>query len=224
MAFTTEQHGDITAISVSGNLDSMTVPEFQEILNTVREAGQTRIVVDLGEVDYMSSGGLRAMLTARNAGCDLRLSRAGDRVQQVLELTGTDQLFSIYGNLMDAIGSFGNTQGEGMDYTTEKQGDVTVVALTGNMDSLTSGGIESSLLEMVQGGTANMVVDMSGVAFMSSAGLRTLLAVSKAARKAGGDMRLVEGPDGIQKVIKMAGFDNIFKSYGDADTAVSSFE
>lgn len=65
----------------------------------VRQGGP-HIVVDLGDTDFIDSTGLGAMVsglkTARAAGGDLRIARAGTQVMMVLQLTKLDQILHSY--------------------------------------------------------------------------------------------------------------------------------
>jgi anti-sigma B factor antagonist len=79
------------------------------------------------------------------------------------------------------------------------------------------------LTSQIQQGHANLVVDLIGVEFMSSAGLRTLLGGVKDARSSGGDLRITSTNPGIDKVLKMSGFHNIAKVFPSQAEAVSSF-
>jgi anti-sigma B factor antagonist len=58
---------------------------------------------------------------------------------------------------------------------------------------------------------------------MSSAGLRTLLGAVKEARSNGGDLRIISTNPGVDKVLKMSGFNNIAKVFPSQAEAVSSF-
>ena len=48
-----------------GRLDALTVPRFEEGLRDYLEQGRAQLVIDFGDVTYISSSGLRALLTAR---------------------------------------------------------------------------------------------------------------------------------------------------------------
>ena len=59
------KHVDI--VSVTGRIDSATAPEFDNALKGLLERGRKKIVLDFTKLDYMSSAGLRAMLSALKA-------------------------------------------------------------------------------------------------------------------------------------------------------------
>src|SRR5687768_4692815 len=99
----------------------------------------------------------------------------------------------------------------------------TIVTVTGSVDALTAAELSRVLTNQIQEGHANLVVNLIGVEFMSSAGLRTLLGAVKEARSNGGDLRITSTNPGIDKVLKMSGFHNIAKVFPSQAEAVSSF-
>ena len=108
---------------------------------------------------------------------------------------------------------------------TEVQHEInsTVIIVTGSVDALTASDLSKVLMNQITDGHANLVVDLIGVEFMSSAGLRTLLGAVKEARSNGGDLRITSTNPGIDKVLKMSGFHNIAKVFPSQAEAVSSF-
>jgi anti-sigma B factor antagonist len=103
-------------------------------------------------------------------------------------------------------------------------GIVDVIAIKGSIDALTSPDVTAAINKHIHDGHPNVVLDFAGVEFMSSAGLRAILAGVKEARAAGGDLRIAAVQPSIDKVMKMAGFHNIVKIYTSAEDAVKSFE
>ena len=101
--------------------------------------------------------------------------------------------------------------------------DNTIVAVSGTVDALTAPDLAKVLVGQIAEGHVNLIVDLIGVEFMSSAGLRTLLGAVKEARSNGGDLRIASTNPGIDKVLKMSGFHNIAKVYASQAEAVSSF-
>jgi anti-sigma B factor antagonist len=99
----------------------------------------------------------------------------------------------------------------------------TIITVSGTVDALTAAELSQVLTSQIQQGHTNLVVDLIGVEFMSSAGLRTLLGGVKEARSSGGDLRITSTNPGIDKVLKMSGFHNIAKVFPSQAEAVSSF-
>jgi anti-sigma B factor antagonist len=99
----------------------------------------------------------------------------------------------------------------------------TVITVTGTVDALTAPDLAKILVSQIAEGHVNLIVDLIGVEFMSSAGLRTLLGGVKEARTNGGDLRIASTNPGIDKVLKMSGFQSIAKVFPSQAEAVSSF-
>ena len=99
----------------------------------------------------------------------------------------------------------------------------TVVAIQGSVDGLTAGDLLASLGAEVQAGKTRLVADLAGVEFMSSAGLRAVLATVKDARQHGGDFRLAAVRPDVWKVLNLSGFTSILKIFPDVDSAVASY-
>ena len=61
-----EKDGEVLTLAVNDRLDSVTSPDFEKRFLEIIDGGERFIVVDLSEVDYMNSAGLKAILMAAN--------------------------------------------------------------------------------------------------------------------------------------------------------------
>jgi len=104
----------VTLVSVSGRVDSSNAAELDNTLKENMNDDNYNIVLNLSEVSYMSSAGLRALVSAlreckKHRG-DVRLSEPSERVAEVLDLAGLTvaeaPLFQVFDNDMAAVGSF----------------------------------------------------------------------------------------------------------------------
>jgi anti-sigma B factor antagonist len=111
-----------------------------------------------------------------------------------------------------------------MEFSVEQHDKAAVVGVTGSVDALTAGEVTDFLSKQLDAGSTFLVLDLSKVSYISSAGLRTILATLKEARTRGGDLRLAAIQTNVQKVLQMSGFTSILKTYTDVETAVSSFK
>jgi len=111
-----------------------------------------------------------------------------------------------------------------VEITAEPAGPTTVIAISGSVDALTSGAVAHFLSEQIGAGQKQLVADLSRVEFMSSAGLRAILATLKESRQQGGDLRLAAAQPGVERVLKMSGFTSILKTYPTVAEAVASFQ
>ena len=110
-----------------------------------------------------------------------------------------------------------------MDIHIQPHGDIAVVVITGSVDGLNAVTVLDTLQDHVAQGNTRLVVDLQGVAYTSSAGLRALLATVKEARRRGGDLRLARINPNVRKVLELSGFVTILKVYGEIEEAVGSY-
>ena len=107
MQISQEEQNGIVVVAPRGSVDSTTAAALDAHLVALSKTAQPRIVIDFAQVDYISSAGLRVMLTlakrVRDAGGSLTLCSLGDTVRQVFELAGFLPLFSIEGSRDGAV-------------------------------------------------------------------------------------------------------------------------
>lgn len=101
--------------------------------------------------------------------------------------------------------------------------EVTVVEVSGRVDGMNANEMGSAIGGAIDGGGVHVVLDLSGVDYMSSAGLRELVNSFKKAKRAAGDIRLAQPSDRVREVLEMAGLDTIFRIYGSQSEAVGSY-
>jgi anti-sigma B factor antagonist len=110
MVINVEQQDSVAIIRPVGYVDAVTAGALADALNGQLRAGNARLVVDLGQLDYMSSAGLRVLLAslkeARRQAGDLRLANAKAEVSQVLEMSGFSKILQVYGTVAEAVASY----------------------------------------------------------------------------------------------------------------------
>ena len=111
-----------------------------------------------------------------------------------------------------------------MEVKTRQFKRVDVVEVSGRVDSATAPRLEETLQAILGQGRFNIVVDMQGLEYLSSAGLRVLVAALKETRRWNrGDVRLSNVPERIKGVLNLAGLDALFSVYDATVDAVGSF-
>lgn len=99
-------------VAISGSVDALTAGEITQYLSGRINAGKRQIILDLGQVDFMSSAGLRAILTAlkesRQQGGDLYLAGAQPGVQKVLKMSGFTSIVKTFPSVETAVAEFSN--------------------------------------------------------------------------------------------------------------------
>jgi anti-anti-sigma factor len=99
-------------VSVVGSIDAHTAEQVLSFLRQRVSGGQSQFVLDLGQVDFMSSAGLRVIVDilrkSRNQGGDLRLASAQGGVENTLVISGFTRVIKTYPTVEAAVGSFGS--------------------------------------------------------------------------------------------------------------------
>jgi anti-anti-sigma factor len=110
MEMSVAQHDDVRVVRGMVNLDAATSPQVSAFLGAELEKGCARLVVDLSDVSYISSAGLRVILIAvrkaRGAGGDLRLAGAEGNIRRVLDISGFTSFIDIFPTIEEAVASF----------------------------------------------------------------------------------------------------------------------
>jgi anti-anti-sigma factor len=101
---------------------------------------------------------------------------------------------------------------------------VMVVAPQERIDALSAPDLRQQLHALLDAGIANLVVDLSAVPFMDSAGMAVLVSALKRARSEGGDVRLVwPTADGARRIINLTRLDRVFTMAATSAEAVKGF-
>ena len=99
LEITDSEHEGWAVVSASGEVDVASAPALRTRLDELLEAGATRIVIDLEDVDFIDSTGLGvlvgALRRARAADGDVRLVCTNPRILKVFEATGLHEVFAI---------------------------------------------------------------------------------------------------------------------------------
>lgn len=128
------------------------------------------------------------------------------------------------GNNLTLVKFLNPRQGENkLNITISRQDSVTILAISGSVDSLNADQLAESFARGLTEGRARLVADFSAVSYTSSAGLRSLLAAVKDSRRLGGDLRIAAVQPGVQRVLSLSGFTSIIKIFDDVEAAVSSY-
>ena len=111
-----------------------------------------------------------------------------------------------------------------MEITTAQYKHCDMVKVTGRIDSATAPKLAEALAKITDAGRFKIAIDLSGVQFLSSAGLRVLISTQKNCKRYNrGEVVLAAVPETIKSVFDLAGFISIFKILPDVPSAVGSF-
>ena len=109
-----------------------------------------------------------------------------------------------------------------MDIHEERKDGILVLGLEGRLDAVSSKMFEEKVLALVDGGETRIVIDLSRLDYVSSAGLRVFLVASKRLTPVGGKVVLCSVQEPVKQVFDIVGFYSIFSILNSKDEALNS--
>ena len=108
MELTTRKEKGAVIVSVNGRIDAVTSPDLEKFLSEVAAADENILILNLNEVDYISSAGLRVILIVAKQlkikQGELILAGLQDVVKEVVESSGLDSFLKVFDTAQDALG------------------------------------------------------------------------------------------------------------------------
>jgi len=105
----------------------------------------------------------------------------------------------------------------------ERRGDVLVYRLKGRLDAVSAHVVEKSIFDAVDAGCNKVLIDLSLVTYLSSAGIRMCLATTKKLRSLSGRLLICRTASNVLEVFKMSGFDHVLELFETEDEALRNF-
>ena len=105
-----------------------------------------------------------------------------------------------------------------IDITVIKEEVCSIVHVSGKIDAITSGDLEEKLLGIIENGEKQIILDLADTEYISSAGLRVLIVVTKHLYDSG-HFCICNASDNVREIIEMAGFNAFMTLYDDLETA-----
>ncbi len=103
------------------------------------------------------------------------------------------------------------------------QDDKTVVTVAGRLDAMTAPDFEKESLAWVEGGDRKILLDLADLEYISSAGLRAILALAKRARASGGAVTVCSMKGMVAEVFAISGFDAFLPVAADREGGLEAF-
>jgi anti-sigma B factor antagonist len=100
---------------------------------------------------------------------------------------------------------------------------VSVVAPRGRLDLSSAPAFREQVRQLVDSGAARLVVDLGEVTFIDSSGLGSIIAGLKAARQAGGDLRIARGNQQVLLVLDLTSLDRVLRPYETVEEALEGY-
>ena len=107
MEITDRKQGDTVVVSVKGRMDAISAPEFEKDMDARIGQGETHFVIDLAELDYISSAGLRSILALakklKTGEGTLHLAALKAPVKEVFDISGFSSIIPIFDTVDAAL-------------------------------------------------------------------------------------------------------------------------
>jgi anti-sigma B factor antagonist len=110
MQISVKTTNEVKILAFEGKLDTGTSPDAQQRLTRLIEAGGNRFLVNFEKLDYISSAGLRVLLTAakqlKGSDGELRICSLNEVVAEVFDISGFTTIFKVFGSESEALDGF----------------------------------------------------------------------------------------------------------------------
>jgi anti-anti-sigma factor len=107
-----------------------------------------------------------------------------------------------------------------MNVQVASSADYTLISVEGRIDTTNAGEFEQSIMGVIEGGSTKIILDCSGLNYISSSGLRVFLVVQKKMMAIKGQFRLCNLQPGIKEIFDISGFSSIFSVFPDQEAAM----
>lgn len=109
-----------------------------------------------------------------------------------------------------------------MNIIEKKKGKATIFSLQGRLDSNTSPEVEEKIIQSIDQGSKDVVLDFASLDYISSAGIRVLVHCHKEIQKLHGHIYLAAVPKPIENVLYITGFLPYFKVFDQQNQAIDA--
>jgi anti-sigma B factor antagonist len=111
-----------------------------------------------------------------------------------------------------------------MDVATDVTDDgVAVVRTEGRLNMAAAPQLRTTVAELTAAGRSRIVVDLSALTFVDSSGLGALIGGLKAARQAGGDLRIAAPAEQVRTVLGLTNLDRVLRPYATVEAALDDW-
>ena len=111
-----------------------------------------------------------------------------------------------------------------MEIRTKKVNNATVVSVKGRMDGISSPEVEKELSELIAKGEKDFIIDFAELDYISSAGLRVILATTKKLKENEGKLLIATLKDIVDDAFRISGFNTIIPIYESVESALAQVQ
>lgn len=197
-------------LSLTGRLDAEAAPELEQRCRHLIESQSRTLIINLGNLDYLSSAGLRTLLSAgkslQSKNGRLILVAAAGAMRQVIEHAGFDKIFPLCATVDEAARQ---TIRKFQVVHTNNSG-AEILTVSGRVDAERAPELEEAGRRILGKDYLKLIIDLRTVEYLSSAGLCSLLNLVKLAKTRNSRMILCGPSPPVRQILKLSGFDKIF--------------
>ena len=110
MPISVKTTNEVKVLEFEGKLDTQTSQDTQDQLTQLIEGGARKVLVNFEKLEYISSSGLRVLLTAAKQlkpdGGEIRICSLNDLVKEVFDISGFMTIFRVFGSESEALNDF----------------------------------------------------------------------------------------------------------------------
>lgn len=106
-----------------------------------------------------------------------------------------------------------------VNISSRKEGSATIVQVSGRLDADAAPGFELSCVQLVRSAEKVIVLDLGGVLYISSSGLRSLLVIGKYQQQRGGVLRVANLTPTVAQLFEQSNFQSLFPSFDSVEKA-----
>jgi len=110
-----------------------------------------------------------------------------------------------------------------MEIRTRRVSDVVIADMVGRLDSRTAGPASAELNQIAQGGHGKVVLNVHGLEYLSSAGLRAILVAAKLVQVHGGAMKICDANASVKHIMEVSGMSSLLHMYDTEKDALAAF-
>lgn len=110
-----------------------------------------------------------------------------------------------------------------MEIKTRQVNNVLAVDMVGRLDTETSSHVSDELVRIAQSGNSKVVLNLDGLEYVSSAGLRAILMAAKVLRGSQGELKICHANGLVKEVMDISGFNQIIRVYDTENEALAAF-
>lgn len=110
-----------------------------------------------------------------------------------------------------------------MEVTVKEVSEVRVLLFEGNLDTNTAPQAQAQIDELIDGGSSKILINFDDLNYISSAGLRVLLATAKKLKATSGDLKICGLNQTVQEVFDISGFSSILSVVATEEDALAGF-